>query len=69
LGIVAGLGFGGWYSAEAVHEALLVVLGDVVGGDVLDVVQGVELAAAKRRVRPDALGFVEADVVPANALS
>ena len=26
--------------AEAVHEALLVVLGDVVGGDVLDVVQG-----------------------------
>lgn len=68
MGIVAGLGFGGWYSAEAVHEALLVV-GDVVGGDVLDVAQVVELAAAKRRVRPDALGFVEADVVPANALS
>ena len=40
MGTVAGLGFGGWYSAEAVHEALLVVLGDVVGGDVLDVVQG-----------------------------
>ena len=31
MGIVAGLGFGGWYSAEAVHEALLVVPGDVVG--------------------------------------
>jgi hypothetical protein len=33
LGIVASLGFGGWDSAEAMHEALLVVPADVVGGD------------------------------------
>ena len=37
LGIVLGLGFGGWDSTEAVHEALLVVPGDVVGGEVFDV--------------------------------
>jgi hypothetical protein len=59
-----GFGFGGWYSAEAVHQALLVVPGDVVGGDVLDIAQGPQRAAAKRGVCPDALVFVEADRGP-----
>ena len=39
MGIVVGLGFGGWDTAQAVHEALLVVPGDVVGGDEFDVGQ------------------------------
>lgn len=38
LGIVAGFGFGGRYAAQPAHEALLVVPGDVVGGDVLNVI-------------------------------
>ena len=33
FGIVAGFGFGGWDTAEAVHETALVVPSDVVGGD------------------------------------
>jgi hypothetical protein len=61
LGIVLGFSFGGRDASETVHEALLIVPGDVIGGDVLDVTKGVELAASKRRVRPDALVFVEAD--------
>ncbi len=61
LGIVVGFGFGGWDSAEAVHEALLVVQGDVIGSDEFDVAQGVQWAAAKRGIRPDALVLVESD--------
>ncbi|GAB4646061.1 hypothetical protein BKG82_00960 [Mycobacteroides chelonae] len=51
LGIVLGFGFGAWDSSEAVHEPLLVVPGDIVGGDVFDVGQGVQRAAAKRGIR------------------
>ena len=59
--VVLGLGFSGWDTAEAVHEALLVVPGDVVGGDVFDVGQGVQRAATKRGIGPDALVLVESD--------
>ena len=48
LGIVVGLGFGGWDTAQAVHEALLVVPGDVVGGDEFDVAPCAQQAAPKR---------------------
>jgi hypothetical protein len=61
LGIVLGLSFGGWDSSEAVHEALLVVPGYVVGGEVFDVAEGVQGAIAKRRIGPDALVLVEPD--------
>ena len=61
VGIVLGLGFGGWDSFEAVHEAVLVVPGYVVGGEVFDVAQGVQGAIAKRRIGPDALVLVEPD--------
>ena len=61
LGIVLGLGFGGWDSSEAVDEALLVVPGNVVGGEVFDVAEGAQGAAAKRRIGPDALVLVEPD--------
>src|SRR6202051_3349941 len=61
LGIVTGFGFGGWDPAEAVHEAPLVAPGDVVGSDVFDVAEGVQRAAAKRGIRPDALVLVESD--------
>ena len=40
MGIVVGLGFGGWDTAQPVHEALLVVPGDVVGCDVFHVAEG-----------------------------
>jgi len=43
-----GLGFGGWDTAQAVHEALLVVPGDVVGGDEFDVAPCAQQAAPKR---------------------
>ena len=61
MGIVLGLSFGGWDSSEAVHEALLVVPGYVVGGEVFDVAEGVQGAIAKRRIGPDALVLVEPD--------
>ena len=61
MGIVAGFGFGGWDASEAVHEAFLVVPGDVVGGDVLDVADRVEGAAAKRGICADTLVLVEPD--------
>src|SRR5215510_7373244 len=35
--------------------------GDIVGGDVFDVAQGVQRTAAKRGVRPDALVLIETD--------
>jgi len=44
LGIVVG--FGGWDTAEAVHEAVVVVSGDVVGGDEFDIAEGAQRAAA-----------------------
>jgi hypothetical protein len=59
LGIV--LGFGWWDAAEAMHEALLVVPGDIVGGDEFNVTEGTQRAAAKRGVRPDALVLVKPD--------
>src|SRR5512132_2420258 len=59
--MVLGLSFGGWDSSEAVHEALLVVPGYVVGGDVFDIGQRVQRASAKRRIGPDALVLVEPD--------
>ena len=43
--IVLSFGFGGWNTAQAVHTALLVVPGDVVGGDEFDVGQGAQRAA------------------------
>lgn len=49
--IVAGFGFGGWNASQAVHEALLVEPGDVVGGDVFDVAQGVQSTVAERGIR------------------
>jgi hypothetical protein len=61
LGIVASLGFGGWDSPEAVHEALLVVPAEVVGGDELDVAEDAQRAAPERRVSSDALVLVQAD--------
>ncbi len=61
FGIVAGLGFGGWDASESMHEALLVEPGDIVGGEVLDIAQGVQRAAAKRRIRSDAFVLVEPD--------
>ena len=61
LGIVLGLSFGGWDSSEAVDEALLVVPGNVVGGEVFEVAEGAQGAAAKRRIGPDALVLVEPD--------
>jgi len=56
-----GLGFGGWDTAQAVHEALLVVPGDVVGGDVFDVAEGAQRAVSQRRIGADALVLVEPD--------
>jgi len=61
FGIVLGFGFGGWDSSEAVHEALLVVPGDVVGGDVFDIAEGGERASAERGIGADALVLVESD--------
>ena len=37
LGIVLGFGFSRWHAAQSVHEALLVMPGDVVGGDVFGI--------------------------------
>ena len=59
--VVFGFCFGGWDASEAVHEALLVVPGYVVGGEVFDVAEGVQGAIAKRRIGPDALVLVEPD--------
>ena len=42
MGIALGLSFAGWDSCKAVHEALLVVPGDVVGGEVFDVAEGAQ---------------------------
>lgn len=42
-------------------RALLVVPGDVVCGDVLDITHRAQRAAAKRRVRPDAFVLVKPD--------
>ncbi len=42
------LGFGGWDTAPAVHEALPVVPGDVAYGDELDIAAVAQWAAAKR---------------------
>jgi hypothetical protein len=72
LGIILGLSFGGWDSSDAVHEALLVVLmwvivssgavtrrwcrGDEVGGDVFDVAEGAQRAAAKPGIRDRWIG-------------
>jgi hypothetical protein len=42
------MGFGWWDAAEAVYEALLVVPGDVAGGDEFDVPEGAQRTAAKR---------------------
>ena len=43
--VVAGFRFGGWDSPEAVHETLLVVPADVVGGDQFDVAEVTQRAA------------------------
>jgi hypothetical protein len=48
VGIVASLGLGWWDSAEAVHEALLVVPADVVGGDQLDISEVAERTTSQR---------------------
>jgi hypothetical protein len=61
LGIVAGLGVGVWDSAEAMHEPLLVVPADVVGGDQLDVAEVAERAASEGRVGAEALVLVQPD--------
>ena len=46
--VVVGFGFGRWDASEAVHQALLVVPGDLVGGDELDVAEVAQRAAAER---------------------
>ena len=46
--VVFGFRFGGWDTSEAVHEALLVVPGDVVCGDELDVGEVAQRAAPER---------------------
>lgn len=56
-----GFGFGGWDTTEAVHEALLVVPGDVVGGDEFDVGEGAQRATSERGIRADAFVLVEPD--------
>jgi hypothetical protein len=61
FGIVLGFGLGGWDTAEAVHEALLVVPGHVVGGDQFNVGQSAQWAPAKRGVGADAFVLVEPD--------
>ena len=45
--VVFGFRFGGRDASEAVHEALLVVPGDIVGGDELDVAQVAQRAPSK----------------------
>lgn len=61
LGIVAGLCFGGRHPAEAMHEALLVEPGHVLGGDELDVAEVAQRSAPEGRVGADALVFVQPD--------
>jgi hypothetical protein len=39
-----GFGLGGWDTAKTEHEALLVVPGEVVGGDEFDVGEGAQRA-------------------------
>jgi hypothetical protein len=51
--MVVEIGFGGWDTAEAVHEAVAVVSGEIVGGDEFDIAEGAHRAAAKRGVRPE----------------
>jgi hypothetical protein len=46
--VVFGFCFGGWDASETVHQALLVVPGDVVGGDELDVGEVAQRAAPER---------------------
>ena len=46
--VVFGFRFGGWDASEAVHEALLVVPSNVVGGDELDVAEVAQRAAPER---------------------
>ena len=46
--VVAGFCFGGWDASESVHEALLVVSTDVVGGDEFDVAEVAYRTAAER---------------------
>ncbi len=45
--MVTSLGLSGWDAPEAVHEALMVEPVDVVGGDQLDVGQGVQRTASE----------------------
>lgn len=56
-----GFCFGGWDAYQAVHEALLVIPSDAVGGDGFDVGEIAQRAAAERGIDPDAFVFVEAD--------
>jgi hypothetical protein len=46
--VVFGFCLGGWDASEPVHEALLVVPADVVGGDEFDVAQVAYRAAPER---------------------
>ena len=59
--VVGRLGLGGWDAAEAVHEALLVVPGHVVGGDQLDIAEAMQRAAPERSAVADAFVLVQPD--------
>jgi len=58
---VVGLGFGGWASAEAVHEPVVVVPGHPGRGGLFEVGQGGEWSVPKRGVLADAFGLVQPD--------
>lgn len=67
--VVSGFRFSGRHESEAMHKALLVVPADLVGGEELHVGEVAQLAAAERRVGPNALVIVGPDPVSATALS